>query len=160
MESVFQEMSLHYPNSFISLDIKGQYCDLEFTTEDMKKMADAAFALTKKYKLERRVLAESSSPNFLEEVSADQAPLCQAVVVLDDLDQGLADAYKLKARAISYKYAGEEGLTAESVDLVHRKGFGIVVWVVNEPADIASVWAMKPDFIQTDNPDFKKYIPK
>jgi glycerophosphoryl diester phosphodiesterase len=158
VESVFQEMAAQYPEKFISLDIKGQYCDLELTVEDMKRMADAVFALTEKYNLEGHVLAESDSPKFLEEISEDQAPVCQALITLEDLDQGLSDAYKIKARAISYKFAAEEPLTEASVSLVHNKGFGMIVWVVNEPDDIASVWAMKPDFIETDNPDFKKYI--
>jgi glycerophosphoryl diester phosphodiesterase len=159
LESVFQEMTANYPDKFISLDIKGQYCELELTAEDMTRMANAVFDLTVEYQLEGRVLAESNSVNFLYEISADQAPVCQALIVLDDLDQGLSDAYKLKARALSYKFAASEPLTAGSVDLVHRKGFGIIVWVVNEPADIANVWNMKPDFIQTDNPDFKSFIP-
>lgn len=157
LESVFEQMALLYPNKFISLDIKGQYCQLTLTTDDMKRMADAALALTTKYHLEGHVLAESSSPNFMQEISEDQAPVGQAWVVLDDLDQGLTDAYKLKARAISFKFGGGEALTEGAVDLVHKKGFAFIVWVINEPADITAVWAMHPDFIQTDNPDFKKY---
>jgi len=159
VESVFQEMAANYPDKFVSLDIKGQYCELVLTTDDMRRMADATFELTRKYHLEGHVLAESSSPNFLNEISESNAPVCQAFVVLDDLDQGLTDAYRLKARAISFKFGGGEAMTAESVDLVHNKGFGFIVWVINEPPDIASVWNMHPDFIQTDNPDFKKYIP-
>lgn len=158
VESVFQEMASKYPDKFISLDIKGQYCDISLTTDDMKRMADATFELTKKYKLEGHVIAESNSLAFLEEISVLNAPVCQAVVSLEDLDQGISDAYKVNARAISYKFAAEEELTASSVSLVHNKGFGIIVWVVNEPEDIANVWAMHPDFIETDNPDFKKYI--
>jgi glycerophosphoryl diester phosphodiesterase len=159
LESVFQEMATKFPTKYISLDIKGQYCELSLTADDMTRMADAVIALTKKYQLEGHVIAESNSVNFLEEISIENAPVCQALVVLEDLDQGLTDAYRLKARALSYKFAAEEKLTASSIELVHNKGFAMIVWVVNEPADIASVWAMKPDIIQTDNPDFKKYIP-
>jgi len=158
VESVFQEMAAKYPEKFISLDIKGQYCDLELAVEDMRRMAEAVFALTEKYNLEGHVLAESDSPAFLEQISEDQAPVCQALITLEDLDQGLTDAHKVKARAISYKFAAEEQLTEGSVSLVHQKGFGMIIWVVNEPADVANVWAMKPDFIETDNPDFKLYI--
>ena len=81
------------------------------------------------------------------------------MIALDDLDQALLDAYNVKARAISFDYYGGEVLTEESVSLVHEKGFGIFVWVINDPSEIAKVWAMKPDIIQTDNPDFKNYIP-
>lgn len=159
LESVFQEMASTYPTKYISLDIKGQYCEISLTADDMTRMADAVISLTKKYQLEGHVIAESNSLNFLEEISMENAPLCQALVVLEDLDQGLTDAYRLKARALSYKFAAEEKLTASSIELVHNKGFAMIVWVVNEPADIASVWVMKPDIIETDNPDFKKYIP-
>jgi DNA-binding NtrC family response regulator len=41
----------------------------------------------------------------------------------------------------------------------HKKGYGLIVWVINEPDDIVDVWNSKPDFIETDNADFKKYIP-
>ncbi len=159
VESVMQEMAVRYPAKYISLDIKGQYCELSLTAEDMTRMADAVISLTKKYHLEGHVIAESNSINFLEEISIENAPVCQALIVLEDLDQGLTDAYKLKARALSYKFAAEEKLTASSVTLVHNKGFAMIVWVVNEPTDIPNVWAMKPDIIETDNPDFKKYIP-
>jgi len=160
VESVFAEMAEQYPASYISLDIKGQYCEIELTIDDMKRMADAVFELTRKYKLEGHVIAESDSPSFLTEISDLNAPVCQALVTLEDLDQGLSDAYKLKARAISFKFAAEEQLTEGSVSLVHQKGFGLIVWVVNEPGDIANIWSMKPDFIETDNPDFRKYIPQ
>jgi glycerophosphoryl diester phosphodiesterase len=158
VESVFAEMAELYPTKYISLDVKGQYCDISLTTDDMRRMADAVFDLTIKYKLEGHVIAESDSPNFLTEISDLNAPVCQSLITLEDLDQGLSDAYKLKARAISFKFAAEEQLTEGSVSLVHQKGFGLIVWVVNEPEDIANVWAMKPDFIETDNPDFKQYI--
>jgi glycerophosphoryl diester phosphodiesterase len=159
LESVLQEMATTYPTKYISLDIKGQYCELSLTAEDMKRMAEEVISLTKKYHLEGHVIAESNSINFLEEISDENMPICQALIVLEDLDQGLSDAYKLKARALSYKFAAEEELTKESVDLVHNKGFAMIVWVINEPEDIASVWAMRPDVIETDNPDFKNYIP-
>jgi glycerophosphoryl diester phosphodiesterase len=159
LESVFEQMALLYPEKYISLDIKGQYCEFSSTQEDMKRMADAVFALTRKYKLMGHVIAESDAVSFLEQISELNAPVCQALIELDDLDQGISDAYKLDTRAISFKYGAEEQLTEESVSLVHNKGFGLIVWVVNEPDDIASVWAMKPDFIETDNPEFWDYIP-
>lgn len=160
VESVFEQMAAQYPTKYISLDIKGQYCDIQLTVDAMKQMADAVFELTRKYKLEGHVIAESDSPTFLTEISDLNAPVCQALIALEDLDQGIADAYKINARAISFKFAAEEVLTEGSVSLVHSKGFGLIVWVVNEPEDIASVWSMHPDFIETDNPDFRKYIPQ
>lgn len=159
LESVFAAMVTQYPEKYISLDIKTQYCDISATAEEMQRMADAVLALVIKYGLQGGVLAESSSINFLERISEENAPVGQALIVLEDLDQGLSDAYKLKARAISYSWEAEEQLTVESVELIHQKGFGAIIWVVNEPADIAEAWRMKPDVIETDNPEFRKYIP-
>lgn len=159
LESVFQEMSAHYNTSYISLDIKTQFCNIPSTTEEMERMADAVVALVTKYHLEGQVIAESSSISFLERISDQNSPVGQALIVLEDLDKGLADAYELKARALSYNWDAEEPITNESVELIHRKGFGAILWVVNTPDDIASAWRMKPDVIQTDNPDFKSYIP-
>jgi hypothetical protein len=35
----------------------------------------------------------------------------------------------------------------------------LIIFVVNDPEHIAAAWRMKPDIIQTDNPDFRSYIP-
>ena len=53
-----------------------------------------------------------------------------------------------------------EVLTRSVVDGIHGVGYRIAVWTVNEPADIAAVWATGADVIQTDNPDFYGYVPK
>ena len=46
------------------------------------------------------------------------------------------------------------------MDGIHGTGYRIAVWTVNEPADIAVVWATGADVIQTDNPDFYSYVPR
>jgi glycerophosphoryl diester phosphodiesterase len=158
LESVFQEMSANYPTKYIILDVKSQYCDLSSTKEEMERMADAVIALVKEYDMERKVVAETSSVSFMERI-ANENSIGQSWVVLEDLDKGLSDAYKLKARVISYDWGAREPITGESVELIHRKGFGAIIWVVNDPEDIAAAWRMKPDVIQTDNPDFRSYIP-
>ena len=79
--------------------------------------------------------------------------------VFGDVDEGLANAAATQCRGVSLEYGVEE-LNAEVVDLVHNKGYGLVIWVVNEPDDIQLVWNSKPDFIETDNADFKDFIDK
>ncbi len=157
LESVFKLMSSEYPDSWISLDVKGQYCEILNTPEIMRKMAQAIIDLTIKYKMEKRVLVETSSLAFLDELE-NQDIIGQCVISLGDIDEGIANATATKARGISLKY-GEEELNADVVSLIHKKGYGLVVWVINEPDEIVKVWYSKPDFIQTDNADFKKYIP-
>ena len=35
------------------------------------------------------------------------------------------------------------------------KGYGLEVWTLNEPDDLIDTWNFRPDFIETDNSDFK-----
>ena len=158
LESVFELMSIEYPKSIISLDVKGQYCEIISTPGIMRQMADAILDLVVTYKMEDKVLVESSSLAFMDELD-NQDLVGQCVISLGDIDEGIANATATKARGISLKYGVEE-LNADVVSLIHNLGYGLIVWVINEPEDIADVWNSKPDFIETDNADFKKYIPK
>ncbi len=157
LESVFELMSSEYPESYISLDVKGQYCEIISTPGIMRQMADAILDLVVKYKMEGHVLIESTSLAFMDELE-NQDLVAQCVISLGDIDKGIADAGVTKARGISQKYSVED-IDAEVVSLIHNIGYGLVVWVINEPEDIVEAWNSKPDFIETDNADFKDYIP-
>jgi len=159
LESVFQLMSSKYPNSVISLDIKGQYCEISNTKEMMRQMAQAVLDLVAKYKMEKKVLVESSSIEFLEELE-DQTSVGNCIITVSgDIDEAIANAGVTKARGISLKYGVEE-YNADVVSLIHKKGYAIMIWYINTPEDIAAVWNTHTDFMQTDNADFKKYIPE
>jgi glycerophosphoryl diester phosphodiesterase len=158
LESIFELMASEYPDAFISLDIKGQYCKISSTQELMHQMAESVLALVGKYNMQGKVLVESSSLEFLTELD-NQSYVGQCVISLGDVDEGLANAAATKARGISLEFGMEE-INADVVTLIHNKGYGLVVWVVNEPEDIKSIWDSQPDFIQTDNADFKDYINK
>ena len=156
LESVFDLMVTEYPESYISLDIKGQYCEIINTKETMRQMAESVLALVDKYKMQGKVLVESNSIEFLQELD-NQSLVSQCVVSLGDVDEGIANASLVKARGISLEYGVEE-VDAEVVSLIHNKGYGLMLWVVNEPDDIIAAWNSKPDFIETDNAQFKDYI--
>jgi glycerophosphoryl diester phosphodiesterase len=158
VESVFQLMASEYPDSYISLDVKGQYCEIINTKEMMNQMAGAVLALVDKYNMHNKVLVESSSLEFLTELD-NQWAVGQCVIALGDVDEGIANAGATKAKGISLEYGVEE-INADVVDLVHNKGYGLILWVINEPADIKAAWDSKPDFIETDMADFKDYISK
>ena len=158
LESVFELMVSEYPESFISLDIKGQYCDILNTTETMRQMAQSVLDLVDKYNMDKKVLVESGSPEFLKEL-ADQSSVSQCVIEFGDVDLGLANAEATKARGISLEYGVEE-VNADVVSLIHNKGYGLILWVVNDSTDIKAAWAAKPDFIETDVADFRDYIDK
>jgi len=159
LEVVFEMMTVKYPNSVISLDIKGQYCEIANTPEIMEEMALAVINLVTKYKMENKVIVESSSPEFLEELD-NQAIIGNFIITVSgDVDEAIANAGITKARGISLKYGVEE-YNSEVVSLIHKKGYAIMIWYINTPEDINAVWNTGTDFIQTDNPDFKKYIPE
>jgi len=158
LESVFQLMALDYPDSYISLDVKTQYCEIFSIPSEMRQMAGSIMELVGKYNMHHKVLVESSSLAFLKELD-DQKSIGQCVISFGDVDKGLADARITKARGISLKY-GEEEINHEVVDLVHRKGYALILWTINEPEDISIAWTSAPDFIQTDRADFKDFIPE
>lgn len=157
LESVFELMSKSYPNSHISLDVKKQYCNFLTVPSTMKEMAIAVKSLVAKYEMENKVLVESRSIAFQKEME-DQEDIIQCIISLGDVDKGIADARAKKTKGISIRYGIEE-INAEVVSLIHKKGYQLAIWGVNEAEDIDAVWAAKPDYIQTDNADFKTYIP-
>ena len=158
LESVFELMASEYPESYISLDIKGQYCEIINSKETMRSMAQAVLALVGQYNMQNKVLVESSSVEFLQELD-NQTIIGQCFIEFGDVDAGLANADATNARGISLEYGVEE-VDAEVVDLIHRKGYALILWTINEPEDIKDTWDAKPDFIETDRADFKDYISK
>jgi len=122
----------------------------------MRQMANAILSLVVKYNMQGQVLVESNSLAFLEELD-NQDIVVQFVVSLGDVDRGIADAKATKSRGISLKYGIEE-INSVVVDLIHKKGYGLILWVINEPTDIIATWTAQPDFIQTDNADFEPYL--
>src|SRR6187551_1266346 len=97
LESVFQLMVASYPDSYISLDIKGQYCEIKNTADIMHQMAGSVLALVAKYNLKNHVLVESNSIAFLSEMD-NQDLVGQCVISLGEIDQGIADAHATKTR--------------------------------------------------------------
>jgi len=123
----------------------------------MEQMAKSVLSLVAKYKMEYKVLVESSSLEFMSEFENQNSVGQCVITVSGDVDEGLANAKVTKARGISLKYGLEE-FNSDVVTLIHSKGYGIMVWYINEPDDISAAWNARPDFIQTDNADFKSYI--
>ena len=156
LESIFRLMASEYPDSYISLDIKGQYCQILKIRKSMRQMAESMLKLVAKYNMEGKVVAGSSSLDFLRKLK-NQTSVIQCYVSFGNLEEGLENAAYVKARGIYLKY-GKEEINADLVSLIHRKGYLLGVWVVNDPDDIQSVWDAQPDFIETDNTGFKNNI--
>lgn len=163
LDTVLQYVSVNFPAKLYSFDVKGQYCGLIGLQELMGTMASETDRLVRTYGMDHKVETESDSPEFLGGIRDLQSPVASLVVSLGDIDGPLATAADYGAAGISFKYdprgtPPSEPLTKEVVDGIHRTGYRIAVWTVNEPADIAAVWATGADVIQTDNPDFYSYV--
>jgi glycerophosphoryl diester phosphodiesterase len=160
LDEVFAAVAVPaYADKLFSLDVKGQYCGTGIA-DAATVMADEVNRLVRAHGMDGKVLVESDQRTFVERVVANATPVYSFVVALDDVDGPLSAAARLGATGISFKYAPtNEPLTAAVVDGIHGVGHRIIVWVVNDPADIAAVWATRPDVVETDNPDFRSLVP-
>lgn len=73
-----------------------------------------------------------------------------AVLVGDDPLNALETAKKLKAEAINPHFSK---LTPENVKTIHKQGFKIYTWTVNEPKDIERMKKLKVEGLITNYPD-------
>lgn len=157
LESVFELMSISYPESYISLDIKGQNCEIFSIPKTMRQMANAVLSLVDEYNMENKVLLESKSGALFKELE-NQSSINHCYISFGDLDLDLRNTANANARGISLNYGRDEEITADVVSLIHKKGFGVILWCINDPVDIEAAWITNPDFIQTDNPHFRNFI--
>jgi hypothetical protein len=147
-----------YADKLFSLDVKGQYCGTGIA-DAATEMADQVDRVVRAHGMDWKVLVESDQRTFVERVVANATPVHAFVVSLGDIDGPLSSAERLGAAGISFKFAAEsEPLTASAVDGIHGVGHRIVVWTVNTPPCIASVWSAGPDVVETDNPDFMSFV--
>ena len=158
-EDVFAGIRGVHPEKKISLDIKGQYCR-SLGVDDARRMADAVDGLVRTYDMGGRVLAETQQIEFLDPIVSKGTPIYTFVVSLGDVDSALTAASNRDATGISFKWAPtSEPIDADVVAGIHRKGFRIILWTIDAPADIRAAWASAPDVIETDEPLFFDYVP-
>ncbi len=157
-EEVFAALSGVQPEKMISLDIKGQYCRA-LGIEDAQHIGDEVDRLVRGYDMGWRVLAESSQLAFLDQVKSRGTPIYTFIVSLGDVDGPLGAANRQGATGISFKWAPtSERMDASVVAGIHQKGFRIILWTIDAPADIAAAWAAGPDVIETDEGNFFQYV--
>ncbi|BDG05608.1 glycerophosphodiester phosphodiesterase [Anaeromyxobacter oryzae] len=160
LAEVFAAISVEFPDSLFSLDIKGQYCR-SVGRDEAEAMADELDRLVLANGMGGRVAVESEQRAFLERVVEKSTPVFTFVNALGDIDGPLTAASNLGATGISFKYdPSSEPLDASVVEGLHRVGYRIIVWTINTPEDIAKVWPMQPDVIETDSADFMSHVPQ
>jgi glycerophosphoryl diester phosphodiesterase len=152
LESVFHYMSENYPDKFVSLDVKA-WKPCEFSNANIRKqmneMAQTIINLTTKYQLEH-VMVESESGDFLYYIKEHTNKIETYLLTLGDFELGVSRALANGYSGISFQYKYKENITKELIDLIHRKGLKIQVWLVNDPGDMEEAESIGVDFIQTD----------
>jgi hypothetical protein len=144
----------------LGLDVKDQLCRSTglFESQDM---ADSLHALVKDYNMDGRLFVESDQPTFMRRYRHNGTPAMLFVEGYGGIDPIIEDADREGADGISYRY-GKAPLDPTLAPGLRNVGLRVYTWPVPEPQDavedIAAVWAMSPDVIKTDIPNFRDYV--
>ncbi len=158
LDDVLAALSADFPDRLISLDIKGQYCR-SAGVDEARAMAGKVDELVRAHGMDGKVLVETSQKEFMEGIVDRGTPVYSFVVSLGDIDGPLSAAANQHATGISFKYAPtSEPLDAGVVAGIHGVGYRIIAWTIDAPEDVAAVWAMQPDVIETDRTDFMSCV--
>lgn len=153
LEWLFEYMSINYPQSFVSLDVKAwKPCELANINvgHEMNTMAQEIIRLVTLYQMEDRVMVESESGDFLYYVKTHSDHIQTFLVTLGDFELGVSRALDSGFSGISFQYKNNGPATKELVDLIRRKGLKIQVWTIEDAGDIEEALKLNPDFLQTD----------
>ena len=144
----------------LGLDVKDQLCRSTgiFESQDM---ADSLHRLVTTYHMDGRLFVESDQPTFMRRYRSNGTPAMLFVEGYGGIDPIITDAAREGADGISYRY-GKEPLDPTLAPGLRNVGLRVYLWPVPEPqdavGDIARVWAMSPDVIKTDLPNFFDHV--
>jgi len=157
LDSVFSFLKTYYPEKCISIDVKA-WNPCNVGTSDilglLNVIAEEIIKLVTKYSLQDHVMVESETATFLNFIKRHSSGIGIYLATMGDFERGIGLALQSGFDGISFKYKFDEEITAEHVEMIHKKGLRIHLWTVNEEADIIEALSLIPDFIQTDNLDF------
>lgn len=157
LEAVFIYMSAFYPDKYISLDIKRPECGV-FAQEEYDIVAQEIVDLAKAYDMEGNVLVESANKKFLNTLTELSSEINLYFLAWGEYDYGLSVAIDNDLAGISFDFNRGYEITSDHVDLAHRKGVKMMLWVINDAENMNQIYDMNPDFIQTDSLTFYDYI--
>jgi glycerophosphoryl diester phosphodiesterase len=160
LETVFRYMNTNYPDKFISLDAKAWTpCGISGINliRTMNLFAQAVIDLTLKYHLEDRVMVESENGDFLYYIMKNCDFIETYLTSFGDFELGVSRALDAGFSGISFAYKVKEPISRAQIDLIHRKGLKIQLWTVNDSIDITEAISINPDYIQTDNLEYKTH---
>ena len=154
LETLFEYMSIHYPDKFVSLDVKAwSPCDFSGIniTKQMNELAQKIIDLTMQYHLENRIMVESETGDFLYYIKSHCNFIETYLTSFGDFEMGVSRALDAGFSGVSFQYKFREPIVKEHIDLMHRKGLKIQLWTVNDTTDLKEAKLLNVDFIQTDN---------
>jgi glycerophosphoryl diester phosphodiesterase len=153
LETVFEFMSTHHPQKFISLDVKAWGpCGVSLNvTKDMNALAQRIIELTAKYHMENKVMVESQTGDFLYYMKKHCTFIETYLTTFGDLELGISRALDAGYSGVSFQYNVKEAVVKEQIDLMHRKGLKIQLWTLEEASQLEEAIALNPDFVQTDS---------
>jgi glycerophosphoryl diester phosphodiesterase len=154
LEKVFEYMSTHHPQKYISLDVKAWTpCELnDFNvTRKMNQLGEQIIALTNKFGLQGHVMVESETGDFLYYIKTHSNFIETYLTTLGDFELGAARALDAGFNGLSYQFKPRQNLVREQVDLLHRKGLKIQLWTIYDSEALEEAKSLGVDFIQTDD---------
>ena len=162
LEEVISLIKDSFPECLVSLDVKVwgpcKFTSLE-VTGIMNVIAERIVDLANVYQAHKNILVESevaSFLNYLKKLSNNKIE-CY-LTTLGDFERGMLLALKEGYSGISFKYNFDEIITKDHIDLLHKKGIKIQLWTVDEEDEMALALSLNPDYIQTDNIEYAKYL--
>lgn len=157
LDTVLAYMSLYFPEKYLSLDAKAwapcKVSGLNMIRE-MNLLGQAIINVVQRYHLTSRILVESENGDLLYYLKQHEPSIGTYLVTNGDLELGMSRCLQGGFSGISFKYGFDEALIREHVELLHRKGLKIQVWVINDEKQLETLKALKVDFIQTDDSRF------
>lgn len=160
LEEVFSYMAAEYALKFVSLDVKAwSPCNGSNYNilRDMNILADQIIKLKNKYHL-MHLMVESETADFLNYLKENSSGIECYLTTMGDFERGMGVTLNRKLDGISFKYNYKEVISANHVRMLHKKGIKIQTWTIDSEEDLKLVHSFSPDFIQTDNIDYKKSV--
>ncbi len=149
---------------YLALDVKDQLCGNSLGVPESRDMADALHGLVAAHGMAWRLFVESDMSTFMDEFHSNGTPEYLFVEGYGPVDPIIEDADRNHATGISYRYT-EAPLDPGFPPGLRGVGLRVMMWPVPanvdgvfQTGDIPLVWAMSPDIIATDVPDFYSYV--
>jgi glycerophosphoryl diester phosphodiesterase len=162
LEEIFQLIAEQDSTYFISLDVKGYFENGCFETRNASHhyfdvMAEKLANLINKYEFTNTVFVETDYATFLLEIKNRNKDIKCFVLGYSNFEQVMKKAMKNDFDGISFNIA-DTLINEETIFNAHKKGLLVQFWTPNSEEDLVRAISLNPDFIQTDNENYKSFI--